>query len=85
MDHLVQIRTDSRALLEGGAGSGGGTRAGTDIMSNTSQQLETAHQKIAKYLNFQFRQAPREGMDVSNTVRQCVTGLILAAREDLLR
>lgn len=85
MDHLVQIRTDSRALLEGGAGSGGGTRAGTDIMSNTSQQLEAAHQKIAKYLNFQFRQAPREGMDVSKTVRQCVTRLILAAREDLLR
>lgn len=84
MDHLAQIRTDCRALLEGGGSVGGGTRAGTDIMSVTSGQLEKAYQKIAKYLAFQFRQTPREGMDVSKTVRAAVSRLV-NAREDLLR
>ncbi|CAO1623161.1 unnamed protein product [Sympodiomycopsis kandeliae] len=84
MDRLTRIRLDCRALLEGGAGVGGGTRLGTDIMSSTGEQLDKCYEKIAKYVNFQFRQAPREGMDVSRTVKQCVARL-LAAREDLLR
>lgn len=85
MDHLDQIRTDCRALLEGGAGvTSGGTRAGMDVMSNTSELLDKAYEKIAKHLAFQFRIPPREGMDVGKTIRLCVARL-LVGREDLLR
>lgn len=84
MDRLTKIRSDCRSLLEGGGQTGGGTRAGLDIMSATSQQLDAAYDKIARYLGFQFRQAPREGLDVSNTLREAVRRM-MDGREDLLR
>lgn len=86
MDRLSEIRSDCRSLLEGGEELGGGTRAGMDIMAATSSQMDEVYDKIARYLNFQFRQAPKEGMmDVSKNLRESVERLIKGNREDLLR
>ncbi|CAO1627513.1 unnamed protein product [Parajaminaea phylloscopi] len=85
MDRVQKIRGDCRALLEGGGEFGGGSRAGTDIMAQMSEHLEAAHGKLAKYLGFHFRQAPKEGLDVSRTLREAVRRLVDGNREDLLR
>lgn len=85
MDRVIQIRQDCRALLEGGGKLGGGSRAGTDIMALMSNHLDVAHQKLAKYLGFHFRQAPKESLDVSRTLRESVHRLARGNREDLLR
>lgn len=85
MDRIAQIRRDCRALLEGGGEAGGGRRAGTDIMASMSAHQDVAHEKLAKYLNFHFRQAPKEGVDVSRTLRESVRRLAEGNREDLLR
>lgn len=84
LDRLSQIRIDCRALLEGGGEVGGGTRAGIDVMASTSSQLDAAYDKIGRYLSFQFRQTPKEGLDVSDTLREAVKRA-MNEREDLLR
>ncbi|SPO37663.1 related to conserved oligomeric Golgi complex component 6 [Pseudozyma flocculosa] len=86
IDHLDRIRADCRILLEGSDpnGVGGGTRAATDIMAATAQDLELAYQKIFKWCSFEFRQPVKEGLEVSRHLREAVQRL-MRARPDLLR
>jgi hypothetical protein len=84
MDCLQEIRRDSQILLAGQEeGTKAGMRAGMDIMDETSQLLDKAHQKIARWLNFEMRNFFREGMDVGSNVREGVKRL--ESREDLLK
>ncbi|PWN52466.1 oligomeric complex COG6 [Violaceomyces palustris] len=89
MDRLDTIRQDCRLLLQGDpdsgdvGGSGGGTKAGLEIMSSTSEDLETAYQKIFRWCSFEFRQPVKEGLEVSPQLKQAVRRLF--KRQDLLR
>ncbi|PWN29534.1 hypothetical protein BDZ90DRAFT_258449 [Jaminaea rosea] len=78
MDRLAVMRQDCLALLEGGGEAGGGTRAGTDVMASTGQLLDLAHEKLGRFLNFEFRQAPKEGLDVGPILRDSVRRLVEA-------
>ncbi|KAN0064999.1 Golgi transport complex subunit 6 [Thecaphora frezii] len=86
MDHLERIRADCRVLLEGSDanGVGGGTRAATDLMSTTAEELEHAYQKLYRWCMFEFRQPIKEGLEVSRQLRQAVRRL-MRARGELLR
>ncbi|CAE6466721.1 unnamed protein product [Rhizoctonia solani] len=57
MDKLERIREDCRVLM---AGEGGETKAGLDIMSSTSEQLEEGFQKLHRWCLFEFRQLGRD-------------------------
>jgi hypothetical protein len=84
MDRLQEIRKNCQVLLAGQEeGTKAGMRAGMDIMDETSQLLDKAHQKIARWLNFEMRSFFREGMDVGANVRESVKRL--ETREDLLK
>ncbi|KAJ9475807.1 Conserved oligomeric Golgi complex subunit 6 [Pseudozyma hubeiensis] len=100
MDKLERIRSECQILLQGSesvassntasstssavANAGGGTRAGMDIMSSTSQDLDQAYQKLYKWCSFEFRQPVKEGLEVSPSLRQA-TRRLKHARQDLLR
>lgn len=66
------------------ATAGGGTRAGMDIMSSTSTDLEQAYQKLYKWCSFEFRQPVKEGLEVSPSLREATRRLKIS-RQDLLR
>ncbi|KAJ1038338.1 hypothetical protein NDA10_001000 [Ustilago hordei] len=66
------------------ATAGGGTRAGMDIMSSTSADLEQAYQKLYRWCSFEFRQPVKEGLEVSPSLRQA-TRRLKTSRQDLLR
>lgn len=84
IDRLQEIRRDCQILLVGQEeGSTAGMRAGMDIMDETSQMLDKAHQKISRWLNFEMRSFIREGMDVGSNVKEGVKRL--EDREDLLK
>ncbi|CAE6415807.1 unnamed protein product [Rhizoctonia solani] len=57
MDKLERIREDCRVLM---TGEGGETKAGLDIMSSTSEQLEEGSQKLHRWCLFEFRQLGRD-------------------------
>ncbi|CAE6537103.1 unnamed protein product [Rhizoctonia solani] len=57
MDKLERIREDCRVLM---TGEGGETKAGLDIMSSTSDQLEEGFQKLHRWCLFEFRQLGRD-------------------------
>ncbi|CEL55748.1 Conserved oligomeric Golgi complex subunit 6 OS=Cryptococcus neoformans var, neoformans serotype D (strain B-3501A) GN=COG6 PE=3 SV=1 [Rhizoctonia solani AG-1 IB] len=57
MDKLERIREDCRVLM---TGEGGETKAGLDIMSSTSEQLEEGFQKLHRWCLFEFRQLGRD-------------------------
>nr|KIR44060.1 hypothetical protein I312_06740 [Cryptococcus bacillisporus CA1280] len=70
LDHLEKIRTDCEVLLGGEEGK---TQAGLDIMSVTSEQLESGYTKIHRYCQFEFRQFTRETqLEVSPVMRQAI-------------
>ncbi|UZJ55326.1 hypothetical protein CBS101457_004646 [Exobasidium rhododendri] len=84
MDRLQDIRSDCKVLLAGhDEGTKAGMRAGMDIMDETSQLLDKAHEKITKWLNFEMRSFFHEGMEVGGNVREGIKRL--TDREDLLR
>lgn len=97
MDKLERIRSECQILLQGSESiplstsasssapaSGGGTRAGMDIMSSTAQDLDQAYQKLYKWCSFEFRQPVKEGLEVSPSLREATRRLKMA-RQDLLR
>ncbi|KAF8753532.1 Oligomeric complex COG6 [Rhizoctonia solani] len=57
MDKLERIREDCRVLM---TGEGGETKAGLDIMSSTSEQLEEGFRKLHRWCLFEFRQLGRD-------------------------
>ncbi|WVQ92239.1 hypothetical protein IAS59_006048 [Cryptococcus gattii] len=70
LDHLEKIRTDCEVLLGGEEGK---TQAGLDIMSVTSEQLESGYTKIHRYCQFEFRQFTRDTqLEVSPVMRQAI-------------
>ncbi|KAL0242100.1 hypothetical protein I308_105728 [Cryptococcus tetragattii IND107] len=70
LDHLEKIRTDCEVLLGGEEGK---TQAGLDIMSVTSEQLQSGYTKIHRYCQFEFRQFTRETqLEVSPVMRQAI-------------
>ncbi|PWN39100.1 oligomeric complex COG6 [Ceraceosorus guamensis] len=84
MDRIEKIRSDCQVLLVGReVGEKGGMRAGMDLMDTTATQLDAAQNKIARWLSFEFRQPPRDGMEVGPAMRESVKRL--EARPDLLR
>ncbi|CAD6930556.1 unnamed protein product [Tilletia controversa] len=59
-------------------------RAGMHILRITSEQLNTAHSRLARWCTFEFRQPFREGVEVSPVMREAVCRLAEGGREDLL-
>ncbi|KAE8271683.1 hypothetical protein A4X09_0g624 [Tilletia walkeri] len=59
-------------------------RAGMHILRITSEQLNTAHSRLARWCTFEFRQPFREGVEVSPIMREAVCRLAEGGREDLL-
>ncbi|KAK0556545.1 Golgi transport complex subunit 6 [Tilletia horrida] len=59
-------------------------RAGMHILRLTSEQLNTAHSRLARWCTFEFRQPFREGVEVSPIMREAVQRLAEGGREDLL-
>ncbi|KAK0558126.1 Golgi transport complex subunit 6 [Tilletia horrida] len=59
-------------------------RAGMNILRLTSEQLNTAHSRLARWCTFEFRQPFKEGVEVSPVMREAVRRLGEGGREDLL-
>ncbi|KAJ1024085.1 hypothetical protein NDA16_002924 [Ustilago loliicola] len=76
--------SSSSSSAAAAAMAGGGTRAGMDIMSSTSSDLEQAYQKLYKWCSFEFRQPVKEGLEVSPSLREA-TRRLKTSRQDLLR
>ncbi|OXG10479.1 hypothetical protein C366_06721 [Cryptococcus neoformans Tu401-1] len=73
LDHVEKIRTDCELLLSGEEGK---AQAGIDIMSLTSEQLESGYIKIHRYCQFEFRQFTRETqLEVSPVMLQAIRRL----------
>ncbi|KAM0746224.1 oligomeric complex COG6 [Meredithblackwellia eburnea MCA 4105] len=68
-------------------GSGGPPRTAIDLMAYTSHHLQVGHQKLFKWLQFEFRSFAREGTEVGEWVRKGVEVLgreVVELLEELL-
>ncbi|KAI0705883.1 oligomeric complex COG6 [Cytidiella melzeri] len=73
MDKAERIRNECRVLM---AGEDGPTKAGLDIVTNTSGYLEQAYEKIFRWCSFDFRQMGRDSsIDVNPSTREAVRRL----------
>ncbi|EJU04626.1 oligomeric complex COG6 [Dacryopinax primogenitus] len=73
LDSATRIREECRVLL---TGEGGGTKAGTDIMTTTSSLLEKGHEKLARWASFELHTLARDPpAEVSPTLQEVIRRL----------
>ncbi|KZT59179.1 oligomeric complex COG6 [Calocera cornea HHB12733] len=73
LDSAARIREECRVLL---TGEGGGTKAGTDIMTTTSSLLEKGHEKVARWASFELHTLARDPpAEVPQTLQEAIRRL----------